>query len=170
MSSFILNHQVCLFPRMDGHFLLDLQPKGSFSKMTPASRLHQKVRCYSLSNYNNIDMYLFIVDCQYSNWTETGTCNQTCGGGFLIKLRYLISSSSGHAGHGHMCGYVQQVWVPCNQHPCPEYGNTLTASLTVTGVILIAISALGLYSYKKGYFTLKVPQNVIPLITRRPST
>ena len=59
---------------------------------------------------------IYLVDCQYSNWSET-TCDKPCGGGVMKRYRHILHETSTHS---QACDAIEHEEVSCNQHPCHE--------------------------------------------------
>ena len=59
---------------------------------------------------------LFSVDCQWSNWTTSGSCSKTCGGGIQKSTRYKTVSES----NGGSCSGLSEKSDSCNTQECPS--------------------------------------------------
>ena len=58
---------------------------------------------------------LFLVDCQWGNWTET-KCNATCGNAFKTNTRTILQKS---AYGGQECSGDSTTIEDCLLKPCP---------------------------------------------------
>ena len=56
-----------------------------------------------------------VVDCKLSEWTEWGTCNQTCGTGTQNRSRHIEIKATRR---GKCEGNLAESQV-CNTHECP---------------------------------------------------
>ena len=58
---------------------------------------------------------LFLVDCQWGNWTET-KCDATCGKAFRTQKRKILRKS---AYGGQECTGDFTITTDCELKPCP---------------------------------------------------
>merc|ERR1711988_368697 len=68
------------------------------------------------------------VDCLWSDWTKSGGCTKTCGGGFqYFERTMLVKSQNG----GKSCTGSSLKRENCNDHNCPDTTTTTTTTTTV---------------------------------------
>merc|ERR1712038_1888767 len=68
------------------------------------------------------------VDCLWSDWTKSGGCTKTCGGGFqYFERTMLVKSQNG----GKSCTGGPLKRENCNDHNCPDTTTTTTTTTTV---------------------------------------
>ena len=69
------------------------------------------VKCIEL-----FDWYFFLVDCEYSYWSEWEECSKTCGGGNQTRTRQVIREAWYG---GTKCSEEDKLEsASCNQEPC----------------------------------------------------
>lgn len=56
------------------------------------------------------------IDCVVSDWFTTGSCNASCGNGFLTQSRIVLQPAFGV---GQSCPTPLARYAPCNIHSCP---------------------------------------------------
>ena len=62
---------------------------------------------------------LFSVDCQWSDWSKTGSCSKSCGRGTQnFERTKLVESQNG----GQLCTGSHTGSAHCNTHDCPSPG------------------------------------------------
>ena len=69
---------------------------------------------------------LFSVDCQWSDWSKTGSCSKSCGRGTQnFERTKLVESQNG----GQLCTGSHTQSEHCNTQDCPSPGK-LKISIT----------------------------------------
>ena len=61
-------------------------------------------------------IYLTLVDCVWSEWTDWGACSETCNGGTQDRVRVQTEEQS--LG-GRPCTGFDTEFQPCMTDPCP---------------------------------------------------
>ena len=66
---------------------------------------------------------LFSVDCQWSDWSKTGSCSKSCGRGTQnFERTKLVESQNG----GQLCTGSHTGSAHCNTHDCPSPGDKIS--------------------------------------------
>ena len=76
------------------------------------------------------------VDCMWSDWSKTGGCTKSCGGGSQYFERIMLEKSK-NGGQSCTGGSIRRE--NCNEHDCPP-GNILTPYASQICHIIIRIS------------------------------
>ena len=74
---------------------------------------------FSLTTFENPYLLYFPVDCQWSEWSKSGECTKSCGGGTQhFQRKILVQPRSG----GQTCtgNFIKQE--KCNVLGCPRNG------------------------------------------------
>ena len=56
-----------------------------------------------------------LVDCVLSDWSNSGGCSATCGGGTQERTRSINTEADNG---GAACGVLSEIQ-PCNENGCP---------------------------------------------------
>ena len=59
---------------------------------------------------------MFQVDCLWSDWSKTGKCTKSCGGGVQYFERMILVESK-NGGQSCIGGFIRKE--NCNDHDCP---------------------------------------------------
>jgi len=73
-----------------------------------------------------------VVNCEWSTWSSSGNCSESCGGGYQTYVRsHRIKSKNG----GQDCDGLFHKTEPCNTHSCPfGHPNFLPSILSIPSI------------------------------------
>ena len=102
-------------------------------------------------------MFKYCLDCEWGEWSTTGSCSRDCGGGVRRVTRPIISGGDGCSLEDRSL----ESWrlEPCSDHPCPS---SIAAWILIclVLVILLVVLVAAVFVYRR-----KVAQGGIPLRT-----
>ena len=71
-------------------------------------------------------MSIFIVNCEWSDWSK-GDCSKICGGGIRTNKRHKITEEE----HGGSCSSTSEFEEICNNVTCPSNNDIVDQSFLV---------------------------------------
>ena len=87
-----------------------------------------------MQKYTNLGIRFLsdAVNCEWSTWSSSGTCSESCGGGKQIYVRsHRVKSKNG----GQDCDGLFHKTEPCNTHSCPfGHPNFLPSILSIPSI------------------------------------